>query len=51
MAKARVMASQQGDLQMLCDEGLVHVEAGRVRLTRSGKAVSDRIAEILIPDA
>ncbi|HSI62525.1 MAG TPA: coproporphyrinogen III oxidase, partial [Candidatus Saccharimonadia bacterium] len=51
MPEDRVASSQRGELQMLCEEGLVQVEAGRVRLTRSGKAVSDRIAEMLIPDA
>jgi oxygen-independent coproporphyrinogen-3 oxidase len=51
MAQDRVTPSQQGELQMLCEEGLVQVEAGRVRLTKNGKAVSDRIAEMLIPDA
>lgn len=51
MALDRVHASQRGELDLLCAEDLLRVEEGRVRLTRAGKAVSDRIAEMLIPDA
>lgn len=51
MAEDRVADSQKRELEMLQGEGLLLVEGGRVRLTREGKAVSDRIAEMLIPDA
>lgn len=46
----RVMDSQQPELDLLCAEGLVIREENTVKLTRTGKAVSDRIAEMLIPD-
>jgi oxygen-independent coproporphyrinogen-3 oxidase len=51
MAEERVVSSQKGELEVLREEGLLLVEGGKVRLTREGKAVSDRIAEMLIPDA
>jgi oxygen-independent coproporphyrinogen-3 oxidase len=51
MAEERVVSSQKGELVLLRDEGLLVVNDGKVRLTREGKALSDRIAEMLIPDA
>ena len=46
----RVAASQHEALALLQEEALLTVADGLVRLTRAGKAVSDRIAEMLIPD-
>ncbi|HSJ03637.1 MAG: coproporphyrinogen-III oxidase family protein, partial [Verrucomicrobium sp.] len=46
----RVAATQKDSLQMLVEEGLITVTPDRVQLTRAGKALSDRIAEMLLPD-
>ena len=46
----RVAASQSRALQTICEEGLGRVSGDAVTLTRSGKAVCDHIAEMLLPD-
>lgn len=50
MARERVDVSLAHTLQTLVEEGLVLVHEGRIRLTRSGKGLTDRIAEMLLPD-
>ncbi|WP_075086783.1 radical SAM family heme chaperone HemW [Verrucomicrobium spinosum] len=50
MSRERVAPSQTEALTMLVTEGLVTATASRVILTRAGKALSDRIAEQLLPD-
>jgi oxygen-independent coproporphyrinogen-3 oxidase len=46
----RVAASQGRALQTVCEEGLAEIKGDALTLTRSGKALCDRIAEMLIPD-
>lgn len=50
MSRDRVAPSQASALEMLTTEGLITVTPDRVTLTRAGKALSDRIAEQLLPD-
>lgn len=46
----RVDASRTQSLEMLCQEDLVQVTGRTIRLTRKGKPLCDRIAEMLLPD-
>jgi oxygen-independent coproporphyrinogen-3 oxidase len=46
----RVAPSQARELKTICDEGLGEIKGDAVVLTRGGKAVCDRIAEMLIVD-
>jgi oxygen-independent coproporphyrinogen-3 oxidase len=46
----RVAATQERAMQTLCEEGLAQIAGDALTLTRSGKAVCDRIAEMLLPD-
>ncbi|MFZ4766541.1 MAG: coproporphyrinogen III oxidase, partial [Roseimicrobium sp.] len=50
LAESRLQASVLGRFQTLLDEHLVQCAGGRITLTRSGKAVCDRVAEMLLPD-
>lgn len=50
LPRERVAASQARALQTICEEGLAQVTGDAVTLTRSGKAVCDRIAEMLLAD-
>lgn len=46
----RVVPRLRGALEDLVREGLVERSGGRVVLTRSGRPLADRIAEMLLPD-
>jgi coproporphyrinogen III oxidase-like Fe-S oxidoreductase len=46
----RVASTQQRELQTLCEEGLAEIKGDALVLTRHGKALCDRIAEMLLPD-
>jgi oxygen-independent coproporphyrinogen-3 oxidase len=46
----RVMPSQARELRTICEEGFGEVAGDALTLTRNGKALCDRIAEMLIPD-
>ncbi|CAN5869733.1 radical SAM family heme chaperone HemW [soil metagenome] len=50
MDQERVDDSLSRNLQMLVEEELVVVQEGRIRLTRTGKGLTDKIAEMLLPD-
>lgn len=50
MAENRVDASLARTLQTLVEEALVDLQEGRIRLTRTGKGLTDKIAEMLLPD-
>lgn len=50
MAQERVDVSLSDTLQTLVDENLVDQRDGRIRLTRTGKGLTDKIAEMLLPD-
>jgi oxygen-independent coproporphyrinogen-3 oxidase len=47
----RVAQSQTRELQTICEEGFGEITGEVLTLTRKGKALCDRIAEMLIPDA
>jgi oxygen-independent coproporphyrinogen-3 oxidase len=47
---ARVAPSQASAMQTLRDAGLANIEGDALVLTRAGKALCDRIAEVLLPD-
>jgi oxygen-independent coproporphyrinogen-3 oxidase len=46
----RVAPSQTRELRTICEEGFGEITGDTLILTRSGKALCDRIAEMLIPD-
>jgi oxygen-independent coproporphyrinogen-3 oxidase len=46
----RVRPDQQRAVQTLCEEGLAQISHTSLILTRHGKALCDRIAEMLLPD-
>ncbi|MEY4484296.1 MAG: radical family heme chaperone HemW [Verrucomicrobiota bacterium] len=50
MSLDRVATSLSSTLQTLIDEHLVEQRDGRIRLTRTGKGLTDKIAEMLLPD-
>ncbi len=50
MPLQRVARSQERALRTLCEEGLAEISGDALVLTRSGKALCDRIAEMLLPD-
>lgn len=50
MSQERVDPSLSVTLQTLVDECLIEQRDGRIRLTRTGKGLTDRIAEMLLPD-
>jgi len=50
MSAERVAGSLTGKVDTLVAERLIEVNNGRVVLTRAGKALSDGVAEMLIPD-
>lgn len=50
MAQDRVDTSLSRTLETLVEEGLVDLQEGRIRLTRAGKGLTDKIAEMLLPD-
>lgn len=50
MSSDRVAPSLAGKVGMLVAEGLIEAGGGRLTLTRSGRAVADAIAEMLLPD-
>lgn len=50
MAEERVEASLADTLETLVKEKLVEHSEGRIRLTHTGKGLTDKIAEMLLPD-
>jgi oxygen-independent coproporphyrinogen-3 oxidase len=46
----RIAESQRREMRTLCEEGLAEVKGDALVLTRAGKALCDRIAEMLLPD-
>ncbi len=50
MSEKRVDASLSDTLKTLVEEKLIDHRDGQIRLTRTGKGLTDRIAEMLLPD-
>lgn len=50
LSRERIGPEQQQAARTLCEEGLAEMKGDAFVLTRSGKALCDRIAEMLLPD-